>query len=410
MVDELMVKQNQKYIKKQSMKKIETYIYLILVGLTVLCGCTKDVYHADPIPLKYIRAMYKGEDMVLPESRINGIVITDIDNGNHLPGYIIVQSGNYGMALELSNAGDFKLGDSVVANVSGKLLTRYNGLLQVRGIDPENVRKVSSGKTVSTRAVGVSTLYNNRDKYENTLVKVLGDITPSPGATETFEGNKQLEELGFKVSLFTTAEASFANDRLPANASFQGVILGNEDNGIEIRMRNIADMENASGKVYPGFPESFETARAYSNPAYFMDFPSGKWKLNIASIQNQTTDRVSSGAYAIRFNFNNSVAAYAQMEFDAPLGASKVTVYYGRWGGDPGSTWRLEYSTDQGATWKQMGEHVTDAGPVAKLKTFMMDIHVPVRFRIHKLALGTSTTTISNGRLSIDDFAVYQPY
>jgi len=141
-----------------------------------------------------------------------------------------------------------------------------------------------------------------------------------------------------------------------------------------------------------------------------MDFPSGTWKLNIASIQNQTTDRVSGGAYAIRFNFNNANPAYAQMEFDVPNGASKVTVYYGRWGGDPGSTWRLEYSTDQGTTWKQMGEHVTDAGPIAKLKTFMMDINVPVRFRVHKLALGTSTTTISNGRLNIDDFAVYQPY
>lgn len=392
------------------MKKIKIKLYTILAGLMVLWSCTKDVYHADPLPLKYIKALYKGEDMVLPESRINGIVITDLDNGNHIPGYIVVQSGNHGMALELNNANDFKLGDSIVANVTGKLLTRYNGLLQVRGIEPDKVRKVTSGKTVQPRAVGVATLYNNRDKYENTLVQVLGDITPAPTADETFAGDKQLEELGFKVSLFTAAQASFANERLPGNASFQGVILGKENNGVEIRMRNIADMENASGRVYPGFPESFESSHDYQNAAFFMELPTGTWKFNIAGLRNQVTDRVSSGTHAIRFNLNNANPAYAQMEFDVPDGASKVTVYYARWGGDPGSTWRLEYSIDQGASWKQMGEHVTDASSEIKLKTFMMDINVPVRFRIHKLGLGTSTTTISNGRLNIDDFAVYQPY
>lgn len=392
------------------MKKIKINIYTILAGLIVFGGCTKDVYHADPIPLKYLKAMYKGEDMVLPESRINGIVITDVDNGNHLPGYIVVQSGDHGIALALSNASDFKLGDSIVANITDKLLTRHDGLLQIRGTEPEKVRKISSGKVVSPRAIGVATLYNNRDAYENTLVQVLGDITPPPTDTETFAGEKQLEELGFKVSLFTAAQASFAQERLPSNASFQGVILGKENDGVEIRMRNIQDMENASGRIYPNFPESFETHHDYQNAAFFMELPTGTWRFNIAGLRNQVTDRIASGTHAIRFNLNNANPAYAQMEFDVPDGASKVTVYYARFGGDPGSTWRLEYSIDQGATWKQTGEHVTDADSEIKLKTFMMDINVPVRFRIHKLGLGTSTTTISNGRLNIDDFAVYQPY
>jgi hypothetical protein len=47
----------------------------------------------------------------------------------------------------------------------------------------------------------------------------------------------------------------------------------------------------------------------------------------------------------------------------------------------------------------------------AKLATFSMDIDGPVRFRIHKLGLGPSSgTTVKNGRLGIDDFAVYQNY
>lgn len=409
MVDEL-TKKTARLSEKIMNMKTQKSIYIMLAGLLFFIGCEKDVYHSDPLSLKNIKTLYKDEDLVLPESRIGGVVITDIENGNHVPGYIIVQSGEHGMALELSNANDFKLGDSVVANVSGKLLTRYNGLLQVRGVEPANVRKVTTGKNVRPRAVGVANLYNNRDKYENTLVKVLGDITPQPNAGETFSGNKKMEELSFEVSLFTSTQSSFAGELLPNNASFQGVALGVQNNGVEIRMRSIEDVENASGRVYPGFPESFEKTVGYTAGDFFVDLPSGKWKFNNAGLRNEYTDRVVSGTHAIRFNLNNTTSCYAQMENDVPDGASKVTVYYGQWGGDPGSTWRLEYSTDQGATWKQMGEHVTDASPVPKLKTYMMDIRVPVRFRINKLGLGTSTATISNGRLNIDDFAIYQPY
>ena len=48
-----------------------------------------------------------------------------------------------------------------------------------------------------------------------------------------------------------------------------------------------------------------------------------------------------------------------------------------------------------------------------KMATFLMDISGPVRFRINKLGLGASGTKdkdgniVENGRLGIDDFAVY---
>jgi len=391
------------------MNFLNKYLCLLCLGITIFSSCEKDVYHADPLSLQNIKALYKDADITLPESKISGVVITDIDNGNHVPGYIVIQNQAQGMALELSTANQYKMGDSVVVDVTGKLLTRYNGWLQIRNVDADKVRKVTTNRNVAARAVSVSNLYNNLDKYENTLVQVLGDITPVPITGETYKGSKNLQELSFSVSLFTADGASFANSTLPSNASFQGVAMGKSNYKVEIRIRNINDVANASGRIYAGFPESFETTVGYTAGEYFVDLPSGKWRFNNSGLRNESTDRIVSGTHAVRFNLNNTASAYAQMEYDVPNGASKVTVYYGQWGGDPGSTWRLEYSTDQGVTWKQIGEHVTDASSVAKLKTFMMDINVPVRFRINKLGLGTSTTTISNGRLNIDDFAIYQP-
>ena len=42
---------------------------------------------------------------------------------------------------------------------------------------------------------------------------------------------------------------------------------------------------------------------------------------------------------------------------------------------------------------------------------FLMDIKGPVRFRIKKLGLGASSPpNVFNGRLGMDDFAVYKSY
>jgi hypothetical protein len=391
------------------MKMIKKYLYTLLAGIALFSSCEKDVYHADPLSLKNVKLLYHDADITLPESRVSGVVISDIENKNHLPGYIIIQNQLDGIAIEVSDADKYKLGDSVVINVSNKLLTRFQGLLQIRNVDVDKVIKISSNKKVKPQPVSITNLYNNLSRYENTLVQVLGDITPQPGSGETFSGEKTMQELSFTVTLNTAANASFANQLLPNNASFTGIALG-KPNGVEIRIRNIADVENPSGRVYPGFPESFETTVGYNAGEFTVPLPSGLWKFNNAGLRNETTDRIVTGKNAIRFNLNNTTSCYGQMQFDVPNGASKVTLYYAIWGGDPGSTWRLEYSTDQGTTWKQTGEHITDATAVPKLKTFMLDINVPVRFRINKLGLGTSTSTISNGRLNIDDFAVYQPY
>jgi hypothetical protein len=43
-----------------------------------------------------------------------------------------------------------------------------------------------------------------------------------------------------------------------------------------------------------------------------------------------------------------------------------------------------------------------------KQATFEMNITGPVRFRINKLGLGASSPTVFNGRLGLDDIAIYK--
>ena len=144
--------------------------------------------------------------------------------------------------------------------------------------------------------------------------------------------------------------------------------------------------------------------------------PTGEWHLYQAIFGSTAgRDRIVSGLNAIRLQQNRSDDEYVQMNFDVPDGASKVTFWYGAYYNDQSSTFKLEYSTDHGATWQQVGEQISDAHTFAqdmnpKQAIFLMNIPGPVRFRVNKLGLGTSNNTVSNGRLGIDDIAIYKSY
>ena len=131
-----------------------------------------------------------------------------------------------------------------------------------------------------------------------------------------------------------------------------------------------------------------------------------------AILGKEGNDRAVSQPNAIRMQQNLSEPGYLQMNFDVPNGATKVTAWVGSYGAssDKPAQWKLEYSQDQGVTWIQIGEDKWAISKTKELITFLMDIEGPVRFRIHKYGPGNGSTdaTIQNGRLSIDDFAIYE--
>lgn len=241
------------------------------------------------------------------------------------------------------------------------------------------------------------------------------------------EKNNPLE--GVKAVLYRKADLEDSIDSdistVSGTIKFQKLNLGDyktvifwEDKEVKtvdftVRLEGIAFAEISINTIpvtknilYPNFPESFEVSQGWLE-TWQVSYPSGNWKSNKSSVRNQTTDIIASGAHAWRADWNNTVPIYLEMNFDVPNGANMVSVYYGSFGVDPSCTWQLEYSTDQGKIWSQVGESVSAESRTSKQIIFEVDIDGPVRFRIHKLALGASSATIKNGRLSIDDFAIY---
>jgi len=430
---------HQKNNQKKFMKKLLLYTGYLLTGL-VFSSCMKDhmneaVGELNAMASIYVvRNTYKEADVQLGRNalsgayRTSGTVIANGTSGNFPEGYLIIQDNWRGLvrgvvlALDKATSNSYAIGDSIMVDLEGSSLTRSgNGTLAIQGLTASAITKISSGHNITVRPVNITELTKNLQNYENTMVSVTADVIPMPVGV-TFAGGKTITDGGDStLTLFTESAAAFANENIAPSASFVGVPMSTT-HGPQLRLRGVNDMLNPSGPVYAGYPEDFESPDDSQKASYAgkdIDLRTGNWRLEQCLLGTTTgRDRIVSGAQAIRFqqNLGPSSPSYLQMNYDLHNGATKVTFWYGCYYTDAASSFVLEASTNQGGSWQQIGGVISDPAKTSetitpKQATFVMDIEGNVRFRIRKLPLGTtSIPTIENGRLGIDDVAIYQNY
>lgn len=429
------------------MKKI---FLSILVGGILLSSCKTDPDHASGkvnefVPVYALKLLHRGEDKEISSSDINGAVITggivvSDPSGNNFPkGYVAIQNNARGLTRGiLIDIGDmensFVPGDSITFKVIGSKMSKIGNSVQFKPVNPaESIKLISKNNPVNIATVSIGELITNFSNYENTLVKVTADATPTPIATDVYAGGKTLTGGGdAQITVFTQNNASFASSRFYPSATYHVIPIYGAANGEygeekQLRLRTLGDMFFPSGPTYPGWPESFESPKASFKGSYNMntaevpdnqiEMSTGRWKLYKAILgETEGRDRFNPpGKQSIRMQQDQTTTCYLQMMFDLPNGASKVTFWQGAYYTDVSSQFRLEYSTNGGTTWlkavavgRNVAEINTNLGGSIQ-ETYLFDnLNGPVRFRILKLALGaTKVPTILNGRLCIEDFAVY---
>ncbi len=253
------------------MNKFIQHSLLLGVVVMVLGGCDKtgNFPGADVSPYIAIfdlRNMYKGNDLTLsPESMsgytgISGTVVSDHRGKNLKPGLLMVQdklrlNELRGIAIDIGeDAAQYIPGDSVTVNLSGGVMKRVDGLLQVSGVSPSAVNKVASGVAIPVNRVPSTYILANPDKYESTeIVIVKGSFDPAPAAGETYSGDKIVNDGFDNIPIKTLSTATFANNQLPGLANFFGVIDYSADNAgnytPHFRIRNASDIRTLSSTV-----------------------------------------------------------------------------------------------------------------------------------------------------------------
>jgi hypothetical protein len=212
-----------------------------------------------------VRDQYKGQDITLTpgvlfgSSKITGVVVSDHSGGNLPAGLLVIQdrrrlSELRGISINIgADAATYLPGDSVVVNVEGGMLTRDNGILQIKNLTKSSVTKISSGNAIPVNQVPSNAVVANPDKYESTLIVIVkAGFNPLPVAGDVLKGNKALNDGFADLTLHTEATAAFANTPAPFLANFYGIIfntLAADKLVPQLRMRKLGDVVILSSTI-----------------------------------------------------------------------------------------------------------------------------------------------------------------
>lgn len=221
-------------------------VTLSLLSLFFLWGCKREQNPGNYpggvvspyIALYDVRELYRGNDVTLSRenmfgsTKITGVVVSD-HSGNNLPaGLLVVQdkrrlSQLRGISVPIGGeAAKYLPGDSVVITVEGAVLKRVDGILQLTGIQPAAITKISSGNPIPVNRVPTNQILTSPEKFESTLVVVVkGGFNPLPAPTDILSGDKLLNDGFGDLTLHTEAAALFAKNPAPFSANFYGIVF-----------------------------------------------------------------------------------------------------------------------------------------------------------------------------------------
>lgn len=176
---------------------------------------------------------------ILPVYKIAGVVISDRLGGNTSTYGITLQDGDKGIFIRFSGIPFYYLGDSLVVNITGGKLARFNGQLQLSNIPVSAVHLITAGRTVAVRSATIAEILLHYKDWESTLVKVAQVSIPAGG---NYSGYKTLNDGTGTLTLYTLAGAAFAAAFVPqAPGNFTG-ILSTFEQTPQLQLRNINDV------------------------------------------------------------------------------------------------------------------------------------------------------------------------
>ncbi len=176
------------------------------------------------VSIDSIRKLYTGNDTVLGDYKITGIVTTDAANKNNgNAGNIIIQNGNKAIIIYFgsSTTGVPDLGDSVMINLTGSTLSQYSNALEIKNIKTAKVTTLAAGKFVTPVPLTIAALNANFNNYESVLVKIMNAKIATSG---NYSGSKTINDGTGTIILYTASTATFASQAVPTiTKTFQGI-------------------------------------------------------------------------------------------------------------------------------------------------------------------------------------------
>lgn len=344
------------------MKNSILFRYLLLMQVfLLLTGCSSD-------------------DDQLSEVSYNSFNYTLNAEGNYLEDFENATKTSYSGAIVNFTDGDWYFADALIGNLNGDA---RNGAQSVRmksnGIITMNFDLPEGAKSLSLQ-------YAKYGRDKQTSFQVY--YSTNSGSSWTALGN----EVIVKKSALETVNFTL---NVTGNVRFE--IRKTDGKNERLNIDDIVVEPNTGGNVSSGdlidITEDYEAGSKGSYAAGTVELPSGIWYLEEALLGSLANDR-KTGAKSARLRD----LGILQMNFDVQ-GAQSLSFNHAVYGTDGSSTWELQASVNQGASWSRVGDVQTSTGTSLQNISYTVNYTENVRFRIAKLS-GTGN------RINIDDFVI----
>jgi hypothetical protein len=238
------------------MKNLIYTLSSLVFCLIIFSSCEKE--HSEPIltnvpqgsvkTIAEVRAMeVLGTEVIISDDiSVYGVVTMDETTGNlYKEAYMTDATGN--LYLRFTSGSGLYIGDSIMVNLNGAKILRYNQMLQIDSLHPDNsIVKISTQNFKAPEVTTIAALLNNLEASQGKLVQLDNSwfqaggqgLTYANAATQTSESRFLQDIVSDIIEVRTSGYSNFANDTLPSGAgSFVGVVA-QYNSGIQLLIRN----------------------------------------------------------------------------------------------------------------------------------------------------------------------------
>jgi hypothetical protein len=237
------------------MKKLH-HIIISLLLIVLFTSCEKEYVapESKAIPMGNVLTIAEVRALEIPGTEVSitedlsvyGVVTMDESTGNlYKESYITDATGN--LYIRFISSTGLYVGDSVRVNLKGAKILRYNQMLQVDSLHPDNsVTKIATQVYQTPEVTTIADLVNDMEAAQGKLIQLdyTWFIDGGQGLTYADAANltavsRVLQDLNSsQIDVRTSGYANFANDTIPSGVgTFIGVVA-QYNSGLQLLIRD----------------------------------------------------------------------------------------------------------------------------------------------------------------------------
>jgi hypothetical protein len=201
-----------------------------------------------------VRQLYTGGTVTLAGS-IKGVVTSDFNSQSVTGRNLYIQDATAGIVLRFDANHPFILGSEITVDVSGGLLSEFNGLLQIDGLVTGSGSVTANPGDVMPREATVLEVLTNAQAWESTLVRIKDVMLLD---NTIYNGSVTVKDATGSMILFSRSQSTFAQTPLPTGMVTITALMS-EFNAPQLIIRNSSDVSGGGTGGDEEIDESFDS-------------------------------------------------------------------------------------------------------------------------------------------------------